>query len=174
MWTLLSHSCRCRRSIAVAGLVVWATTFLATVQSQDDGADVGTQQRPAFENNDRFHNRVVQAKISDRFEIYNPHSVVDLQAIREMGFRQVILDWPNLHRDAAQHGLDVVIANWWTIDTEISDIEQRMEFVREIDPKRLAAISMMDEPERNSPQTPFSYYQALYGDLRKAMEQEFP
>jgi hypothetical protein len=91
-----------------------------------------------------------------------------------MGVRQVILDWPNLHREATQLGLDVVIANWWTIDTEISEIEKRMEFVRGIDPKRFAAISMMDEPERNSPNTPFSYYQALYGDLRKAMQQDYP
>lgn len=40
-----------------------------------------------------------------------------------------------------------MIANWWTIDTEVSEIEKRMEFVREIDPERFAAVSMMDEPE---------------------------
>jgi hypothetical protein len=30
----------------------------------------------------------------------------------------------------------------------------------------------MDEPERNSPDTPFTYYQALYGDLKKHMSSE--
>lgn len=126
------------------------------VMAQDVAAAVEPQP-PAFANNDRFHNITVKAKISDRFEIYDPHSVEQTLAIRDMGFRQVILDWPNLHREATQLGLDVVIANWWTIDTEVSEIEKRMEFVREIDPERFAAISMMDEPERNSPDTPFSY-----------------
>lgn len=137
------------------GLVVCLIAS-AIVESQSLAQDVAPvaesqaapdSQPPAFANNDRFHNITVKAKISDRFEIYDPHSVEQLQAIRDMGFRQVIFDWPNLHREATQLGLDVVIANWWTIDTEVSEIEKRMEFVREIDPERFAAVSMMDEPE---------------------------
>lgn len=117
---------------------------------------------------------IVRCRISDQFEIYNPHSTEHLKAIREMGFHQVILDWPNLHAEATQMGLDVVIANWWTAETEISEIEKRIEFLGEVNPRHLAAISMMDEPERNSPDTPFSYYQALYQDLRKHLDQELP
>jgi hypothetical protein len=33
---------------------------------------------------------------------------------------------------------------------------------------------MMDEPERNSPETPFAYYEALYVDLRDRFERELP
>jgi hypothetical protein len=158
----------------IASAIVESQSLAQDVAPVAESQAAPDSQPPAFANNDRFHIITVKAKISDRFEIYDPHSVEQLQAIRDMGFRQVILDWPYLHREATQLGLDVVIANWWTIDTEVSEIEKRMEFVREIDPERFAAISMMDEPERNSPDTPFSYYQALYGDLKKAMQQDYP
>ena len=171
MFQIVSDTACLRHWLIWVSSLTFLSNIIAVVAAQDDTT---TAQPPAFADNSRFHNFTVKAHISDRFEIYDPHSVEQLRAIRDMGFKQVILDWPNLHAEATQHGLDVVIANWWTIETEISEIEKRLEFVRDIDPQRFAAISMMDEPERNSPDTPFSYYQALYGDLKKAMEQDYP
>ena len=101
------------------GLVLCLITS-AIVESQSLAQDVASvaesqaapdSRPPAFANNDPFHNITVKVKISDRFEIYDPHSVEQLQAIRDMGFRQAILDWPNLHREATQLGLDVVMSN---------------------------------------------------------------
>ena len=108
--------------------------------------------------NEAFEGREIEGRISDRFEIYNPHSLEHLETVKALGFDQVVLDWPNLHADATRLGLDVVIANWWTKDTKAQDIDERMNFFKEVDASRLAAVSMMDEPERYAPDTPFSYY----------------
>ena len=91
-----------------------------------------------------------------------------------MGFTQVILDWPNLHREASELGLDVVMANWWTADTEARAIENGIAYAKRVDARRLVAVSMMDEPERNAPETSFSFYRTLYQDLRTRFDQELP
>ena len=134
--------------------ILWlCATFLVAFSQLATGQD-GSD---AFAN-EAFQNRTVKSKISDRFEIYNPHSLEHLETIKEMGFHQVVLDWPNLHSEATKVGLDVVIANWWTKDTQPGEIDERLKFLKEVDPARLAAVSMMDEPELYAPETPFSFY----------------
>src|SRR4029434_7041842 len=87
---------------------------------------------------------------------------------------QVILDWPNLHRDATEIGLDIVMANWWTDKTKPEEIDRGLELARQVDPARLAANSVMDEPELNSPETPLSFYVDLYDQLRQRRDRELP
>ena len=123
-------------------------------------------------SNAAFQNRPVPGTISDRFEIYNPHTLEHLETIKSLGIQQVVLDWPNLHSAATKLGLDVVIANWWTKDTQQSEIDARLEYLKEVDRRHLAAVSMMDEPERYAPDTPFSYYQKIYGELRTKLKNQ--
>jgi hypothetical protein len=121
-----------------------------------------------------FYNSVVRGRVTQNFEIYNPHSADQLKTVKEMGFTQVILDWPNLHDFASEVGLNIVLANWWTPTTEFETLEKGLANAKLVDPKRLVAVSMMDEPERNSPETPLTYYEALYNDLRRRFDQELP
>lgn len=112
--------------------------------------------------------------ITQRFEIYNPHSMQELRAVKDMGFTQVILDFPNLHPAAAAIGLDVVSANWWTHETPAAEIDGALAVAKQIERSRLAGISMMDEPGRNSPETPADYYVELYNRLRPWLDRELP
>lgn len=124
--------------------------------------------------NSEFIGRRTVARITRRFEMYDPHSAEALQTLKDMGFTQVILDWPNLHPDATKIGLDVVLANWWTDNTKPEQIDRGIELARQVDPARLAGLSIMDEPERNSPETPFSFYVDLYHQLRERLDSELP
>jgi hypothetical protein len=112
--------------------------------------------------------------ITRRFEIYNPHSFEDLKAVKRMGFTQVILDRHGLHPTATELGLDVVLANWWTLDTEPQEVEKSLARAAQVDPSHLIAISMMDEPERYAPDTPFVFYKTLYGQLRQHLDRDLP
>jgi hypothetical protein len=67
-----------------------------------------------------------------------------------------------------------VMANWWTDKTKPEEIDRGIELAKQVDPARLAGISIMDEPERNSPETPFSFYTDLYDQLRQRRDREFP
>jgi len=125
-------------------------------------------------SNGVFADVIIRARITQRFEIYNPHSQEQLQDVKNMGFTQVILDWPNLHAAAGEIGLAVVLANWWTLETDDQEIEKGIDTAKRVDPRRLVGVSMMDEPERYAPDTPFSFYQALYYDLRAQFDQELP
>lgn len=91
-----------------------------------------------------------------------------------MGFTQVILDWPNLHEAATKAGLKVVLANWWIDKTPQEDIERGLKQAREVDPQSLVGFSIMDEPGRNAPDTPFGYYIDLYQELKPKFQKEFP
>ena len=91
-----------------------------------------------------------------------------------MGFTQVILDWPNLHADACSIGLDVVMANWWTKDTPKNEIDAGLARALQVVPDHLAGISMMDEPGRNSPDTPPDFYADLYAELRPRLDRDRP
>jgi hypothetical protein len=124
--------------------------------------------------NSEFISKQTVARITRRFEMYDPHSVEALQTLKEMGFTQVVLDWPNLHGDATEIGLDVVLANWWTDKTKPEEIDRGIELARQVDPARLAGISVMDEPELNAPETPFSFYVDLYERLRQQLARELP
>jgi hypothetical protein len=125
--------------------------------------------------NDAAHVGEAQTStVTQRFEIYNPHSAEELRAVKEMGFTQVILDWPNLHPAATAIGLDVVMANWWTHETPVAEIERGLAGAKQVERSRLAGISMMDEPGRNSPETPADYYAELYNRLRPRLDRELP
>ena len=67
-----------------------------------------------------------------------------------------------------------VLANWWTQETKAEEIELGLNWARQVERRRLSAISLMDEPERNSPDTPFSYYRDLYTNLRARLDREMP
>ncbi len=122
----------------------------------------------------QFREVKTTATITRRFEIYDPHSRRELQAVKEMGFTQVILDRPTLHADATELGLDVVLANWWTDETPPAEIESSIARATKVDPDRLVGISVMDEPQRNSPETPFDFYVNLYATLRTRLDRELP
>ncbi len=141
--------------------------WLALTLSPAQGGD-----EPDPTANTAFQNRPVFGTISDRFEIYNPHSVEHLESIKSLGIQQVVLDWPNLHSQATKLGLDVVIANWWNKDTQQAEIDERLEFLKGVDRKHLAAVSMMDEPERYAPDTPFAYYKKIYSELRAKLKNQ--
>ena len=127
------------------------------------------RQTPPPIANSEFYGIKTQARITQRFEIYDPRSLADLKAVKSMGFDQVILDQPQLHVDATAIGLDVVLANWWTKDSSKELIEQTFRIAKEVDPKHLVGISVMDEPERNSPDTPFQFYVDLYRSLKNRL-----
>ena len=126
-------------------------------------------EQPPPVDNSEFFEVATQARITQRFEIYDPHSLEDLQAVKTMGFDQVILDFPNLHSAATNLGLDVVLANWWHQDTTQTAIDEALLLATKVKTGRLRGISMQDEPERNSPDTPFKYYVDLYQQLKPRM-----
>ena len=114
----------------------------------------------------------VKTSVPQRFEMYDPHSRQALLDLKSMGFTQVILDWPELHSAAADAGLDVVLANWWTQETKPEEIEKGLERAREVAPQSLIGFSVMDEPGRNAPDTPFGFYIDLYAQLKPTFEEE--
>jgi hypothetical protein len=122
----------------------------------------------------QYYGQKVVAGVTQKFEMYNPHSPAELLALKEMGFTQVILDWPNLHQQATECGLNVVMANWWHQDTSDEEIERSLKLASEVDASRLVGISLMDEPERNTPDTPFSYYVDRYQQLRPRLDRTHP
>ena len=69
----------------------------------------------------------IRTTIPQRFEMYDPHSEQALTDLKAMGFTQVILDRPQLHKAATAAGLHVVLANWWTQDTKPDEIENGVE-----------------------------------------------
>jgi hypothetical protein len=142
----------------------------AGAQAEQETSNGGNSLVP----NELFENVTGRAQVTRKFEIYNPRSKEQLQAVKEMGFTQVILDRSHLHADASEVGLDVVMAHWWTGETENQEIDQALENLKKVDSQRLVAVSMMDEPERYAPETPFMYYQALYYQLRTHFDKAFP
>jgi hypothetical protein len=120
-------------------------------------------------DNSEFFGKTTVANVTRYLEIYDPHSLDELRAIKAMGFDQVVLDRAPLHADATALGLKVVIANWWSDTTEQATIDESLEFARQVAPGQLTGISVMDEPERNSPDTPFQYYVDLYQQLKPRM-----
>lgn len=116
----------------------------------------------------------VHTRMPQQFEMYDPHSEQALDQLKEMGFTQVILDWPNLHKAATDRGLNVVLANWWTENTKQEEIDRAVELARQVHPERLAGFSIMDEPGRNAPDTPFGYYIDTYAKMKPLFAKEFP
>lgn len=129
---------------------------LTTAVAQDGSAVI---------QNSQFWGVESAGRVTQRFEIYDPHSADELREVWELGFDQVILDQPNLHAAATAAGLDVVLANWWHQETPPETIEATFELAQQVESGRLRGISLQDEPERNSPDTPFKYYVDLYQQL---------
>ncbi len=152
-------------------LVIWLLDGSA-VFSQEIGEARDEQTNPIPIPNSEFLDKPTHAKITRRFEIYDPHSEEDLQIVRSMGFHQVILDYPNLHAYATSQGLDVVLANWWHQETPPSAIDETFVLAAAVAPGRLKAISVQDEPERNSPDTAFSFYVDLYQKLKPRLSDQ--
>ncbi|MBL8852044.1 MAG: hypothetical protein JNG89_20395 [Planctomycetaceae bacterium] len=171
------------RRCHVTKVAVWLLTaavcvFSGTLAPAQEAVEPTESDVPAetFQprGNSEFIGRQTVARITTRFEMYDPHSVEALRTLKDMGFTQVMLDWPNLHQDATSIGLDVVLANWWTDKTPPEEIDRSLELARQVDPARLAGISVMDEPELNAPETPFGFYVDLYGQLRQRRDRELP
>lgn len=164
----------------LAGVGGMTTLPLAAQEASGDALKSGSahqlseQEQRRLKSNAKYIGIPVRTRISQRFEMYSPHSEEALRDLKSMGFTQVILDWPNLHAAAAEAGLKVVLANWWTQDTPLEDIEKGIQRAREADPESLIGFSVMDEPGRNSPDTPFGYYIDLYEQLKPVFRREFP
>ncbi|MCA9047487.1 MAG: hypothetical protein KDA89_02085, partial [Planctomycetaceae bacterium] len=94
--------------------------------------------------------------------------------LKEMGFTQVMLDWPNLHQAAAEAGLQFVLAHWWNQKSSSEEISAAVERARQTDSQKLIGFSVMDEPERNSPETPFGFYIDLYEKLLPEFRRDLP
>ena len=149
--------------------------FVGTASAQTtDEAGPTTESELAPRDNSEFYGIRTTAKVTRRFEMYDPHSVEALRTLKEMGFTQVILDWPTLHADATRLGLDVVLANWWTDKTSQEEIDRGVALARQVERGRLVGLSVMDEPGRNSPETPFGFYIDLYEQLRPQIDAELP
>jgi hypothetical protein len=166
---------RCLAIRALLTTAAWDVIGISCIHlvASEPLAESSRLQEPPVENS-MFVDTVVRCRVTQRFEIYNPHSAEHLRAIKAMGFTQVILDWPNLHAAASELGLDIVMANWWSLLTDDKSIEEGIANAEQVDRRRLVAVSMMDEPERNSPETPFSFYQRLYQNLRTHLDRELP
>lgn len=153
-----------RAEIFLFGILGCMNSFSLMAQEIENSL----KQPPPVDNSEFFEVET-QARITQRFEIYDPHSLEDLQAVKAMGFDQVILDYPNLHSAATDLGLDVVLANWWHQDTTQAAIDEALNLASQVKSGRLRGISIQDEPERNSPDTPFKYYVDLYQQLKPRM-----
>lgn len=116
----------------------------------------------------------VRTKVAQRFEMYSPRTEEAVRELKEMGFTQVMLDRPNLHQAATDVGLPFVLAHWWNQDTKPEEITAAVERAKSVNRSLLIGFSIMDEPERNSPDTPFGYYIDVYEKLRPQFEIEFP
>ncbi|MDG1894762.1 MAG: hypothetical protein P8J37_07630 [Fuerstiella sp.] len=169
----------------VVALCLWAN-LLVTLQTAEgqDSSDLSQQHTAAHQardpvelrprSNEEYVGRSVRTTVAQRFEMYDPHSKEALADLKAMGFTQVILDWPNLHNAASDVGLDVVLANWWTQDTKPEEIKEGLELARKVSPQSLIGFSIMDEPGRNAPETPFGYYIDLYEQLKPKFAEELP
>ena len=149
-------------------IVVWIFSALLCTSTAYSQGTRERQTQPPIANSE-FYGIKTQSRITQRFEIYDPHSLADLKAVKAMGFDQVILDQPQWHVEATALGLDVVLANWWTKDSSKELIEQTFRIAKQVDPKHLVGISVMDEPERNAPGTPFQFYVDLYQSLKNRL-----
>lgn len=150
-------------SFGMIACLVFNIVAFGSAQETDDETDL----RPI--SNADFFGVPSVGKITQRFEIYDPHSRTELETVKRWGFDQVILDRAPLHKDATDVGLDVVIANWWTHETPAQQIDDTLQLARTVAPGQLVGISLMDEPERNSPDTPFGFYIDLYERIKPKM-----
>lgn len=153
-------------------LLCFAVCITANFAYAQEQRSEAAEHKPR--GNAEYFNIPTRSRVAQRFEMYSPHSVEALRELKEMGITQVILDWPNLHADATRLGLDVVLSNWWNDKTAPAEIDRVLDFAKGVDAKHLRGISVMDEPERNSPDTPFGFYVDLYEKLHPRMLEKLP
>lgn len=165
----------CLLAISCAGFSASAVDESSTPSQDSDSAwQLSDPAELRRRSNERYVGVPVCTTVTQRFEMYDPHSEQALTDLRDMGFHQVILDQPQLHEAASDIGLDVVLAHWWTQETTPEEIEAALERARGVAAGRLAGFSVMDEPGRNSPDTPFGFYIDLYEELKPRFTEEFP
>ena len=114
----------------------------------------------------------VKTKVAQRFEMYSPRDEQAVRELKKMGFTQVMLDRPNLHQAATDVGLPFVLAHWWNQETKPEEIKAAVERAKSVDQSLLIGFSIMDEPERNAPDTPFGYYIDVYEKLRPEFQKD--
>jgi hypothetical protein len=128
------------------------------------------QQRRAA--NAPFVGASVRTRVAQRFEMYSPRDEQAVRELKELGFTQVMLDRPNLHQAATEVGLPFVLAHWWNQETKPEEITAAVERAKSVDQSLLIGFSIMDEPERNAPDTPFGYYIDVYEKLRPEFQKD--
>ncbi|MEO2013816.1 MAG: hypothetical protein ABGZ53_05540 [Fuerstiella sp.] len=175
-------SFRLRETLMIS-ICCWASSYvssqpvLAQDMSESSPQDASAHQLsdPAElrrRSNEEYVGKKVRTTVTQRFEMYDPHSEQALAELKAMGFTQVVLDWPHLHKAASDVGLDVVLANWWTQDTKPEEFEVGLERARKVAAGALIGFSIMDEPGRNAPDTPFGFYIDLYEQLKPKFAEE--
>lgn len=113
-----------------------------------------------------------RTRVAQRFEMYSPRDEQAVKELKAMGFTQVMLDRPDLHQAATDVGLPFVLAHWWNQDTKPEEITAAVERAKQVDQSLLIGFSIMDEPERNAPDTPFGYYIDVYEKLRPQFQKD--
>lgn len=166
------------RYLATSLLLIFAGAAVTAVAADDPAGSVaesnGQPEGLRLRANALYLDAPVRTRVAQRFEMYSPRTEEELPELKNMGFTQVMLDRPNLHRAAAQAGLNFVLAHWWNHDTKPEDITAAVERAAQTDRQRLIGFSVMDEPERNSPETPFGFYIDLYEKLAPQFRRDFP
>lgn len=114
----------------------------------------------------------IRTRVAQRFEMYSPRDEKAVSELKEMGFTQVMLDRPNLHQAATDVGLPFVLAHWWNQETKPEEISAAVERAKSVNRSLLIGFSIMDEPERNAPDTPFGYYIDVYEKLRPEFQKD--
>ena len=171
-----------RCSVGIVILFCLSAWQVAAQEAEDEVASHGSKLPLSSKDPEDVRQRDIagyigatfRGRVSQQFEMYCPRSEEDLRELKSMGFTQVILDRPNLHGAATREGLKVVLGNWWSQDTRAEEIDRGIAQAREVHPDSLAGFSVMDEPERNTPETPFSFYRDLYEQLKPTFRREFP
>ena len=67
-----------------------------------------------------------------------------------------------------------MLANWWIDKTKQDDIDRGLDWAKKVDREKLVGFSVMDEPGRNAPDTPFGFYIDLYEKLKPEFRADFP
>lgn len=144
---------------------------VVTVDETATITDPASRRRAA---NAPFVDVPFRTRVAQRFEMYSPRDEQAVRELKEMGFTQVMLDRPNLHEAATDAGLHFVLAHWWNQETKPEDIKAAVDRARSVDRSLLIGFSIMDEPERNAPETPFGYYIDVYEQLRPEFQKDLP
>ena len=147
------------------------TEPVKAVDAASDVTDPASRRRAA---NAPFVGLPFRTRVAQRFEMYSPRNEQAVRELKEMGFTQVMLDRPNLHQAATNAGLRFVLAHWWNQETKPEDIKAAVDRARSVDRSLLIGFSIMDEPERNAPETPFGYYIDVYEQLRPEFQKDLP